>query len=411
MKNEYLKYTTEKLTLDSDFIAWVNLGRNQERWEEFLEANPEINKNVESARKIVELLRDRQDHIDPKDASEIWKSIEKFDLEFRRHSRTFKIRRIFRYAAIFIAFLMIGGVGAYWYLSRDNQFYTFSTKAITRSDNQSRLLLSDGTKVNLDKKNSKISIASEQQIVINNNKVIDLTEADIADQSKMNEIVIPFGKKSQLILEDGTKVWLNAGTRMAFPTKFSGKKREVFLDGEAYFEVTHNKDIPFVVNTNEIAVKDLGTRFNISAYSTDQFSEAILLEGKVSVSGQSALKFMQDETILAPNQKASFNKEMKTILVSNEPDAEMAIAWTEGWFKFSQQNLNGVLNKLQRYYNIKFVFENNFTTDDLITGKLDLKESIEQVMMALGDVANIQYRITGDQIFINKKLNELKLIK
>jgi ferric-dicitrate binding protein FerR (iron transport regulator) len=411
VKKEYLQYTIEKLAENRDFIAWVNSGRQQEEWEKFLEANPEINRNVESARKIVELLRDRQDHIDEEDASKIWKSIEKFDLESGRQPHSFKTRSILRYAAIFIAFLMIGSVGVYWFLVRDNQFYTFSTKSITRSDSQSRLLLSDGTKVNLDKQNSKISLAEEQQIVINNNKIIDLTEEKISDQTKMNEIVIPFGKKSQLILEDGTKVWLNAGTRMAFPTKFSGKKREVFLEGEAYFEVAHNKNIPFIVNTNEIAVKVLGTRFNLSAYSSDQLTEAILLEGKVSVSEQSALKFMKAETYLAPNQKASFNKELKTISVSIEPDAELAIAWTEGWFKFSQQNLNGVLNKLQRYYNVTFVFDRNFSATDLISGKLDLKDSVEQVMLALSDVADLQYRINGDKIFIEKKIKRLNMMK
>jgi ferric-dicitrate binding protein FerR (iron transport regulator) len=120
---------------------------------------------------------------------------------------------------------------------------------------------------------------------------------------------------------------------------------------------------------------------------------------------------MKAETYLAPNQKASFNKELKTISVSIEPDAELAIAWTEGWFKFSQQNLNGVLNKLQRYYNVTFVFDQNFSATALISGKLDLKDSVEQVMLALGDVADLQYRINGDKIFIEKRVKRLNMMK
>jgi ferric-dicitrate binding protein FerR (iron transport regulator) len=225
----------------------------------------------------------------------------------------------------------------------------------------------------------------------------------------MNEVVIPFGNKSQLILPDGTKVWLNAGSRMAFPNKFSGKKREVFLEGEAYFEVTHNANLPFFVNTKDISIKVLGTKFNVSAYKTDKVAETVLLEGKVAVKELSSMGFMMKETMLAPNQKASFNKENKTISVQNERDADFAIAWTEGWFKFSQQNLNTVLNKLQRYYNVQFEYDPNFSTADMITGKLDLKESIEQTMVALGDVANIQYRINGDKIQIEKKINGIKM--
>jgi len=411
LKKNYIHFTPEELLDDREFIAWVKRGKHQKEWELFLEFYPEVKIKTDKARKIIELLEDRQDPpMNEDDTQKIWKNIETFESQLKKHSKSIKIRQILRYAAILLVFLMIGSAGGYWFLSRHNQLYVFSKSSTSEANGQSQLLLSDGTKVDLDKKNSKISLKNEQQIIINNNKVIELNEAIDQDQTKMNEVIIPYGKKSQLILEDGTKVWLNAGTRMAFPTKFTGKNREVFLEGEAYFEVTHNNDIPFIVNTNEIAVKVLGTRFNLSAYSSDRLTETILIEGKVSVSEQSSFKFMKKETILAPYQKASFNKESNQISVSNEPDAELAIAWTEGWFKFSQQNLNGILNKLQRYYNITFEFDQNFSTSDLITGKLDLKESIEQVMQALSDVTDIQYRINGNKIFIDKKIKQLNMI-
>ncbi len=410
MKKEYLQLTAEELLDKREFIAWMLYGRHKQEWEAFLTENPEFKLTVNQARKILDLLRDRHDHLSDEDLLQIWKNIESFDEQTRNRTRQIKLHAVMRYAAVLIIAISIGSVG-YWGFNQYRRSYVYSSTADSGTGNQSQLHLSNGTTVDLEKENSKIAMNGDQKIVIDNEKVIDLRKTSQADDSKMNEVVIPFGKKSQLILEDGTKVWLNAGSRMAFPTKFNGKKREVFLEGEAYFEVAHNLRKPFVVNTDEIAIKVLGTRFNLSAYKTDKLTETVLLEGKVTVSELSVLGFLKSETILSPNQKASYNRNNRSISIINVTDADLAIAWTEGWFKFSQQSLNDVLNKLERYYNVQFVFDSKFPTTDLISGKLDLKESVESVMIALTDVADIQYRINGNKINIEKKINRLKMRK
>lgn len=405
MKKEYLNLSLEELIENREFVGWVLRGKNQKQWETFLSENPDFKSTAKKARKIVELLRDRHEPISEEDVLLLWKNIDRFDNQFQSQKYQQRFRNLLKYAAIFILALTTGATGFYL-LTRNQNQYVFSTPV--GSDQQSQLVLSNGTTVELEKQNSKIALNSDQQVTIDNEKIIDLSQTTSADNSKMNEVVIPFGKKSQLILEDGTKVWLNAGSRMAFPTKFGNKKREVFLEGEAYFEVAHNKNLPFLVNTSDISVKVLGTRFNLSAYQTDPLTETILVEGKVAVTQRSSINFLESETILSPSQKASFSKENKTITVAPEPDVEFAIAWTEGWFKFSQQSLNDVLQKLQRYYNVQFVFDRDFSVDDLITGKLDLKESIDQVMIALSDVADIEFRINGTQIRIGEKLNTIQ---
>ena len=409
MKKEYIQYTPEELIQDREFISWVLRGKNQPEWERFQEENHEFWSTLKKAREIVELLRDQHETISEDEILNIWNNIERFDDQQSRRTKQFTLGRMLRYAAILIFALLVGGTAGYFLINQKNDAYVFTNAPENATGNQSRLILSNGTTVDLTKEDSKIAMNADQKIVIDNNQVIDMSKTTDADESKMNEVVIPFGNKSQLVLPDGTKVWLNAGSRMAFPSKFSGKKREVFLEGEAYFEVTHNADVPFLVNTSDISIKVLGTKFNVSAYKTDKVAETVLLEGKVTVKDLSSIGFMAKETVLAPNQKASFNKENKSISVNNEADADFAIAWTEGWFKFSQQNLSSVLNKLQRYYNVQFEFDNGFSTSDMITGKLDLKESIEQTMVALEDVANIQYRINGDKIRIEKKLNGIKM--
>ena len=315
---------------------------------------------------------------------------------FRLFSLTF-----LKYAAMLIIALLIGAAG-FWSVYQNQKPYVYSTIPNSGINKKSQLHLSNGTVIDLEKDNSKIAL-SDRKITIDNEKVIDLNKASQVEESKMNEVLVPFGKKSQLTLEDGTKVWLNAGSRMAFPTKFTGKKREIFLEGEGYFEVAHNPEVPFYVNTGEIAVKVLGTRFNVSAYKSDKLIETVLIEGRVIISERSALALIKDESILMPSQKASYDREDRSITIKNEPDVENAIAWTEGVFKFNRQSINEVLDKLQRYYNVQFVYHTGFPSRDQITGKLDLKDSIDQVMKTLEVVAKIQYRIDGNKIYVEKK--------
>ena len=315
-----------------------------------------------------------------------------------------------KYAAMLVIALSIG-VAGYWGFYQNQKSNIYNTVADSGKSGKSQLRLSNGTIVDLEKDNSQVALSGDQKITIDNEKVIDLNKTSRQmDESKMLEVVVPFGKKSQLTLEDGTKVWLNAGSRMAFPTKFKGNKREVFLkEGEGYFEVTHNQKRPFYVNTAEIAIKVLGTKFDISAYKSDKLIETVLVEGKVAISEQSALAFIKNESILMPDQKASFDRNDGSIVIKDEPNVEYAIAWTEGSFKFYRQSINDVLNKLQRYYNVQFILSPGFPTEDLISGELYLKDSIEQIMKSLDVVVKLQYRIVGNQIYIEKKLNKIQL--
>jgi len=282
VREDYLKLTLEELLEDRDFIAWLVRGKNKQEWESLLDEHTDFKSTVNKARKIVELLRDRNDQMSEEDLLKIWKNIEAFENKNQQYVFRVKLSTFLRYAAALILILSFSSV-AYWAIHQPAKTFVYTQTVHSNAGNLSQLVLSNGKVVDLEKKNSRISISGNQQVVIDNEKVIDLTEEVKQDDSKMNEVVIPFGKKSQLTLEDGTKVWLNAGSRMAFPTRFTGKKREIFLEGEAYLEVAHNKDMPFFVYTGDISIKVLGTKFDISAYKTDNLTETTLLEGKVAI--------------------------------------------------------------------------------------------------------------------------------
>ncbi len=402
MKKDYIKYTIEELILDKEFIEWVRKGTFSEQDKILLSSHPELNYKIKKAKEIIELLDDKSQSLNEGEILKIWKNIENFEKQIGY--KKFRIinlsSKISRYAAIFILSLILGGV-IIFYISEDkNQTYEFSTAVNDKINNQSQIILADGTTINLDKEESKIVLNSEQQIVIENEHVIDLDPEDKKTQVKMNEVVIPYGKQSQISLSDGTIIWINAGSRLAFPTQFNKKTREVYLEGEAYFEVTHDANRAFIVNTEAISVKVYGTKFNLSAYKQDERLETTLLEGKVSVTNLNSSKILRRETFLVPNQKASFNKKDNTIRLEDDPEASSSIAWVDGWLSFKQEKLQEVHSKLHRFYNVDFDQVPKGLDNNLISGKLDLKDSLQYVLKTLSDVTGLKYKLENNFVEI-----------
>lgn len=404
MESRYIGYSVEQFVDDERFIAWVIKGENNNLWEEFLKENSDLSENVKQAREIVLLLRDTSEDLSEKDEFEMWNNIEEFSKSQEEKGRILKIRRRLYWAASFLIILSIGAL-SYFCISEGSGGYEFLSSDTQLKNNDVKLLLSSGEEILLKTKNSKLELNNDSELLINNDSIIDLSlkEVDDSNEIPMNEIVVPYGKKSKLILADGTKVWLNAGTHFAFPTSFIDDSREVFLEGEAYFEVVENKDKPFIVNVNKLNIRVLGTSFNVSAYPNDEKIETILLTGSVAVGKSRLLGQKRDDVIIKPYQKASFDKINNKVAVSNVPNAGTYITWTEGMFQFSKESLESVLIKLERFYNVSINFSQDFYSSELISGKLDLKESISEVMMVLGDVAKIEYRINDNVIYINKR--------
>jgi len=408
MESKYLKYSLEELLEEKHFIAWVLRGEKNDEWKKFIENNPEFSNKSTKARKIISLLRDTYEILDEESVLEMWQNIDRFEQLHKRKVRKINLRKTISWAASLLLIMSLGVI-SYFYINEKENGYQFSaSKSITKRG-EARLVLSGGDEIALTEKNSILSLNNDNQLTINNDSTIDLSQRDSKKEAPMNEVVIPYGKKSELLLADGTKVWLNAGSRLAFPTKFTKKTREVYLEGEAYFEVAKNEAQPFKVNAEHMNIKVIGTHFNVSAYPTNESVETVLLEGSVALSNETRFGLTKNEKILKSNQKASFNKTDKRITVVDEPDAISYKAWTEGWLPFQRESLQSVFVKLERYYNVEIKTPDNFPVSELITGKLDLKESLKDVLLALSDVANLDFRIADDKIYIDKKIKELHM--
>jgi transmembrane sensor len=409
MKIEFLKYNLEQLLEEKSFISWVINQENNTEWEQFLESNPEFRSKAKKAREIIHLLQDRYEVLDEDSILEIWKNIDKYEMQYKQKVRKLKFRRRLSWAASVLLVVSLGTFG-YMYLNEKEQGYRFVSSDLQQSS-EARMVLSTGEEIALKKDNSTIAMNDAASQVTVNDSIIDLSEKTGAGKQtvQMNEVVIPYGKKTELLLADGTKVWLNAGSRLAFPSKFTKNTREIYLEGEACFRVAKNENQPFIVKAGNLDVKVLGTHFNVSAYSKDATIETVLLEGSVALEKPKAFGLGKSEVVLKPNQKASFKKEESEITVTDEADVDLYVAWTYGWLKYERESLWSVLRKVERYYNVEIQLPASYPGDDKITGKLDLKESLNAVMVVLADASRFEYRINGNNIFIEKKMEELKL--
>lgn len=403
MKEEkYKGCSLEELLEDQDFVNHIISIQTNEEWENFLQANHSAKSNIVQARKIIQIFRVSEGRLRDEPKFRLWKNVNDFNKNFSRKNRVAQLNVFIRYAASVLIILAIGSA-IYWrYSTFDNQ-YSFS-KIESTEKNNSILVLANKKKIELasGKESTIVVLKSQDALLINNDSLIQNIPQSQTDQNTLNEISVPYGKKVRLQLSDGTIVQLNAGSHFAFPQRFKGMKRVVHLIGEGFFEVAKNEKQPFIVSTQKVDVKVLGTKFNLSAYSSDNICETVLLEGKVEVQGKG--KIFNNRIDLTPNQKAIYSNETKLLTKSNIPDAGFYITWINGWYNFSNEKLDRVLGKLERFYNVKFIYDKSLIENTLpISGKLDLKDSILDVMGALSGVAKIDYKISNENIVIMTK--------
>lgn len=309
------------------------------------------------------------------------------------------IYSLLKYAAVALVFAVMGGLAVYLTMEQKVEFQQFASQPIENpSSSQGPLLItSNGENVNLKKSNSLVDYSRSGSVVLNNDSVIRAEGAP----NVLNQLVIPYGNQSKVVLADNSVVWLNAGSRLVYPTSFSGKTREVILFGEAFFEVSKNQKMPFVVKTTDLEIRVLGTKFNISAYSEDKIVQTVLTEGSVAIRRKNA-RFYEKELVLKPNQLASFNR------ISNETkvyevDIDYYTLWIKGLLSFDEVDYNRILKKVERFYNVRINFAEPNLGSIRISGKLDLKQSREEVLEYLGMVSLTKIERTSEnQYTVNK---------
>ena len=204
----------------------------------------------------------------------------------------------------------------------------------------------------------------------------------------MQTITVPAGQRVNLDLPDGSNVWLNAGTTMQYPVSFMTDKREVILDGEAYFEVAHNEKSPFVVHTSTLDVEVLGTKFNFKNYSNDEEVMISLVEGKVAL--QNGIKAME-ELYLEPNERMVLNK-LTGEMVKSKANVEYANIWRDNKLFFDEELLEDIAKKLMRSYDVRIEVADSLRDRRFYGDFMINKNTIEEVLETIASTSRMNYR-------------------
>ncbi len=222
-----------------------------------------------------------------------------------------------------------------------------------------------------------------------------LTNQEILSTVGNYKLVTSKGEKSYLQLPDGTKVWLNSCTTLEYAENYGHSNRSIYLDGEAYFEVAKNKDLPFVVKANGIDVKAIGTAFNVSAYMEDSQLTTTLFNGKVAV--QPTLT--KQEVLLEPNQVAVYDKSRNKIEVVPY-DKKLFAQWRGGFLSFEMMYLQDITKLLERNYNVVFRYENQGIKKLRFSGSFRNNENLSEILNVIKTNTGIRYQILKDTIVI-----------
>jgi len=385
------KYNNDKdLLFDNEFIAW-RLSRSEEQnlyWKQFADEHPESNEKLNSAIKKFDAIK--FNHYQLPESLEEQLFLQKLLDVYRFRTRRRKI--LYWSAAASIALLMVSSLIFILPNIRSTKQELPGMEAIVGQAMQSdEIRLISGEEVVELKQNAQITVNDKQISVTEESNVSEIS----LPENMMHKLIVPPGKRSTLQLSDGSKIWLNSGTELDFPSKFAGSTREITVRGEIYIEVAEGQK-PFYVNTSLFRVRVHGTKFNISTYGENEENTVVLVEGSVEV-----IAAGYEPTWLSPNEKAeiSMNK-----ILTETVNVDEYIGWKDSVLIFNKMPFLKVLKKIGRYYNVNFEdHSDEKLSAKICTGKLFLSENFEYVILTLSTLSGTQYRKEGDVIYLTEK--------
>ncbi len=359
-------------------------------------------KNQEAVKKLIDNLAEttgEEMEMTEQVADTILKNILKKDnsiiIPVNRQSRSLLWLR-----AAAVAILFLGAATAYWVVNKktgkQSKVVAKNNRpnAIPPAGKRAMLTTSDGSTIVLDSiQNGTITHKGATQISKQGGMLIyDVPPHGAADGPVVyNTLTTPKGGQYQVVLPDGSKVWLNAASSLHFPSAFTGSERVVELTGEAYFEVAKNEKKPFSVRAGNMSVNVLGTHFNINAYADESAIKTSLLEGKV--------KIIRGKTsgILKPGQQGVLNDKEDRVEINNA-NLEEVIAWKNGIFQFEGADIASIMNEIGRWYNVKIVYPGKVPVRRF-EGKISRSAQLSEVLRIL-ELSNVKFSVVGNNIIV-----------
>ena len=317
----------------------------------------------------------------------------------RGRGRSIGFRYWWKYAALFI--LPLGVALILWQGMKNESVEVHRQfSAVSRPGGERAILkLYDGKTIMLDStmKSSLIAHEANVRIEMDSNHLLRYSSYDsigITDANKNNELIIPKGGEYQVVLADGTKVWLNSASRLIYPQSFMGKERRVVLSGEAFFDVAHDAERPFIVETSRMNVKVLGTRFNVNDYDDNEEVSTTLVNGSVEIfsGGQQAFR-------LVPGEQA-YGKENE--LEKREVNVRLYTSWIDGKFLFNNTELEEIAKQTSRWYDVEIFFSSENVKKVRFTGAIVKFKPLDDLVRMIESTSQVRFSVKGKTIVISE---------
>lgn len=300
------------------------------------------------------------------------------------------------------AILIIAATGAYYFISHKKENDTVVIKKTTPDlvgdvgpgGNKALLKLADGTSIVLDEANTGTIATQGNATVkkINSGELVYNKTALKINIPLYNTIATPRGGQYSVVLPDGSRVWLNAESSIYFPTNFTGRERVVTITGEAYFEIAHNKNMPFIVHANDMNIEVLGTHFNVNCYDNETLSHTTLLEGKVKISHS---KLTDTDLILIPDQQAILKKGTGKYEV-RKVDTDAVTAWKNGKFQFNGNDIQTIMRQIERWYDVDVSYSGKIP-DGHYSGTIGRDNNLLKVLKIF-EAGDLHFKIEGKKL-------------
>ena len=407
MRRNYTTYTAEEL-LNDDFFIQSELHPTEETrsfWSALVTENPKLGKEIRIARHFIQEFRQRTPSasLSSEEVTGLWRQIEAQNRKYKSNPK----RRYWLVAAVAAAASLCLFLFNPFTVEEKSIDYQSLITSLPQEKSQDIQLLSDKEKLLIKGKESQITYNPTGEARIHAEEIQNQTQTASSSHVKekkaeteiqLCKLIVPAGRRSSLVLADGTKIWVNSSSTVIYPNLFTGDKREIYVEGEAYLEVAHDSERPFYVKTQTMNVRVLGTRFNVCAYREDNRQQVVLVNGKVEVETHD-----QQNQILTPNELFDYDKQQSKVSVT-KVDTNDYISWKEGYYQFSRQELSVLFKRLSRYYAVPIVWDE--TVGSLsCSGKLDLTRQIDDVLDNLKKAAPISIEHDHEKIII--KYNSL----
>lgn len=388
---QYMNYAVEDWLEDADFIQWVkDPNKGSLDFNLIIKNDSEASQKLQEAKMIIQSVCSTSVELSDSDKALMWQNIRKHTIQ------TPKTRHysLWKFAAAAITILLITGA-LLLVFQKNNTLQQYAQLLPVENTREIQFVMPNEKTITLENL-SEVQIRDNGQIELKlpkGERVVIQTEHKADD---VCQLVVPGGKRASVILSDGTHINVHPGSKVVFPMQLRQKQRKVYLEGEAFLNVTKNPNSPFAVQTRRMQVNVLGTSFNVMAYPKQAIQSVVLVTGHVKVKTED-----NKEQNIEPNQHYQFDSNTKKNKIETV-NTEDYTSWKDGILNFSSQPLSQILDKVSNYYNVSFAY-NSSVSRIRLSGKLDLNNTLEAALKVLTTVAPIEIKNQKSQYIINVK--------